>query len=145
MKTPFQILNTSKTKNFVFPRRRNIPGSILLASSSPSSISWINCLWIWEDISSDPSWLRPVILSELWVSCFRLLLLSLLMSWLGLPSKAEIAWVWHMCSACFQIARIANWIEKASKCLSDSIYAKNHEKNLLRYSWWPVMIIHDYL
>ena len=130
----FRILTTTKAEAFsFFTGGKIIPGSILLASSSASSISRINWLWIWEDISSDPSWMRSVI-----CSFFRLLLLplSLLMSWLGLPSKPEIAWVWHMCSACFQIARIANWIEKASRYLSYLICAKKKHEKKLRNSWW---------
>ena len=58
--------------------------------------------------------------------CFLLvLLLNLVVSWLGLPSIAEAACVWHICNACFQIARITSCIENASSCLPLSICCKN--------------------
>ena len=105
---------------------KSIPGSITLASSSACPTWWRNSLSIWEQISPGP-WLLTISrhsrISGL--PCFlSVLLLNLEISWVGLPSIAEAACVWQICSACFQIARITSWIENASSCLPASIFLR---------------------
>lgn len=133
---------------------------MVLASSSACSNSLKNSLSIWDNISFGPRVFPSRHSSESGLPCFLLvLLLYLEVSWFGLPSMADAACVWHICSACFQIARITSWIENASRCFPASIFyiflreerdveqskgwvslIYNTNKNLTFRQLWPLCI-----